>query len=453
MYRSLFDLAGLAIVGWLPLLLLPRWRVSRWLAESMLFPAYLAVLYLVGIVPIVADIGPGIMRDFGSATGVLALLARKDLALVAWIHILAFDQVAGILLYRDNMHRRLVPLPVQSVLLFATLMFGPVGLLVYGTLRVLRRGTRTGERELDRTVPLPGKGPAVPVAPAQLAHAARAWLGREPLLTGLGVVGVGLGVLCLAAIAVVGVEVPPEGNLHDTATFDIAVGLFVLTLAAVLPLAGFSDHGARRWRAWMVGLVGYFYAIETVQAFRGLDPRFTEHGGVLDQAAGVLFGFVALGLIATTVVLGLRFFGRVRDEVPSDALRLALRYGFAAVGVAFAVGVWMTGIQGRHVGTAGNALPLHALGFHGIQAVPAVALLLVWADASDVTAHRLVHAAGITWLAACAALLLQTAFGLGTLELSAATLAAGASLAAWGAVLIMSAATWLRGGHAAVQSA
>jgi hypothetical protein len=149
MYRTLFDLAGLAIIGWIPLIFVPLWRGTRRLAESAVFPAYLAVLYVVGIVAVLAEMGPGIMGDFGSADGVLSLLRTEGLALVAWIHILAFDQVVGLLIYRDNVQHRYVPIWLQSVILVATLMLGPVGFLTYYVLRIMRRRARMtawGER-------------------------------------------------------------------------------------------------------------------------------------------------------------------------------------------------------------------------------------------------------------------------------------------------------------------
>lgn len=59
------------------------------------------------------------------------LLANADAALVVWIHILVFDQLVGVFIYRDNMRERVAPLPVQSAILFLTLMFGPAGFLVY----------------------------------------------------------------------------------------------------------------------------------------------------------------------------------------------------------------------------------------------------------------------------------------------------------------------------------
>jgi hypothetical protein len=139
MGQTLFALSGPAIIAWVLLIFLPGWRVTRWLAASGLFPAYLAVLYLVGILPLMAADGGGVMQDFTTAEGVVRLLGRPEGALIAWIHILVFDQVVGHLIYLDNMRHRYVPLPVQSLLLFLTLMFGPVGFLGYYAIRALRR--------------------------------------------------------------------------------------------------------------------------------------------------------------------------------------------------------------------------------------------------------------------------------------------------------------------------
>jgi hypothetical protein len=147
MYPTLFELAGIAILGWALLIFLPGWKVTRWFGETAAFPIYLSVLYVVGIVPLVVAAGPGIMRDFGSMQGVLGLLEDPDVALIAWIHILAFDHLIGVLIYRDNMRHRFVPLPLQSVFLFFTLMLGPVGFVSYWVVRRFRRerGERSGE--------------------------------------------------------------------------------------------------------------------------------------------------------------------------------------------------------------------------------------------------------------------------------------------------------------------
>jgi hypothetical protein len=93
-----------------------------------------------GVAPILAAAGPGIIAEFATSDGVIRLLANPDVALVAWIHILVFDQLVGLLIYRDNMRYALVSIPLQSVILFLTLMFGPVGFLLYYVIRVRRGG-------------------------------------------------------------------------------------------------------------------------------------------------------------------------------------------------------------------------------------------------------------------------------------------------------------------------
>ncbi|HEX7704991.1 MAG TPA: ABA4-like family protein [Thermoanaerobaculia bacterium] len=431
MYRTLFDLAGLAIFGWLPLILFPGWRVSRWLGQSLVFPVYLSLLYLIGIVPIVIEAGPRIMADFGNLSGVLSLMAREEVVLIVWIHILAFDHLVGLLVYRHNMQHRTVPLPVQSVILFLCLMFGPVGFLIYGACYLVRRRPPTpSTEEPAHTSPAPPSPPS----PTVVLHALR----REALLAGLGLTGILLGLVCLAAIPFLGVEVPPEGNLRDTASFNLGVGIFTLTLAFILPLAPFSERGARLWRITMSAIVIYFYAIETIQAFRGLDPRFTRHGGIVDQVSGAFFGITAIGMVLTTLVLAVAFFRRGHR----DLLTVSVRYGFAAIVIAFGIGLWMSAIRGRGVGEAGNLLVAHGFGFHGIQAVPIVALLLHWSRTRN--ASQILHVAGAGWLLATATLLVQAMLGEPAFAPTYVTGIAALALAAWGAALLTAALAWLR---------
>lgn len=144
MYLTLFKIAGFAAPAWALLIFLPTWRGTRWLARSAIIPALLCVLYVIGIVAQISAKGLGFMREFGSAEGVAHLLSQPDVAIVAWIHFLAFDQLVGIFIYRDNMHHRYVPIPVQSVILFFTFMLGPVGFLTYYLLRAARTGSLSG---------------------------------------------------------------------------------------------------------------------------------------------------------------------------------------------------------------------------------------------------------------------------------------------------------------------
>jgi hypothetical protein len=144
MYNQLYAFAGIATLFWLLIILLPVWRVTRFLANSAVFPIYLAVLYSIGIIYTIASSGLGFVGDFGSMEGVIHLMSDPGFALLVWIHILSFDQFIGYYVYRENMEHRYVPLPVQSILLFMVFMFGPFGFLCYLSLKKLRTFRRTG---------------------------------------------------------------------------------------------------------------------------------------------------------------------------------------------------------------------------------------------------------------------------------------------------------------------
>jgi hypothetical protein len=148
MYVILFNLAGPAVLAWLLMIFLPKWSGTQWLVRSAIAPAFLAALYVIGIALLISQNGMGFMRDFGSAEGVARLMARPEIALVAWIHFLAFDQLVAIFIFRDNMNHRYVPIPVQSVILFLTFMLGPVGFLSYYLIRWARSGSPGGRREV-----------------------------------------------------------------------------------------------------------------------------------------------------------------------------------------------------------------------------------------------------------------------------------------------------------------
>lgn len=113
--------------------------------------------------------------------------------------------------------------------------------------------------------------------------------------------------------------------------------------------------------------------------------------------------------------------------------------------LSFAVGIVMSINAGRDVGEDGSLLLSHGLGVHGIQAIPAVALL-----ASTVGPFRLatwlLHAAGIGWLAASIAALTQAVLGSPPLDASFLTALIGGGLAVWVAVAGYSLLCWRRPG-------
>ncbi len=452
MYVRLFDLAGLAIIAWLLLIFLPKWRVTRFIARTQVFPIFICVLYVVGVVPLLMETGLGVMRDFGTAEGVTRLLMRQEVALVAWIHILAFDQLVGLFIYRENMERRYVPLPVQSVILFLTLMFGPAGFLAYYLLRLLRRKRAAHAQDSAHEDELKHDGARAhartdSAAPSSsIRRSLSTVFAEERLLVWTGLLGVVLGLFNFVVIALRGgASFPPEGDLSKAATFDIAIGIYVLTLVLLLPAAGFSERGRRRWRVSLAALALYVYAAENIQIYRGIDPRFTRVGGAFDQIAGTVLGLAAIGLIVSFVVLAWGFFTR-RGVVKDRVLLVAIRYASAASGLAMAAGMWMSVNQGSEVGRAGSILPLHAIGFHGLQALPLVALLFVWSRTPTETARRWTHAAGLAWVAACLTIAWQTAAGRSVLEVGPATLATAVLLLVWAVCAARAALAWSRAG-------
>lgn len=447
MYVALFNLAGIAMLGWLLLIVLPAWKVTRWIAETALFPVFLSVVYLLGIVPLLMQTGPGIMSDFGSAEGVTRLLTNPDIALVAWIHILAFDQVVAMMIYRENMQHRYVPLPVQSVLLFATLMFGPVGFLGYYLLRAWSRSRRAQHALPAEAQPSVGRVAAaggVATAVRTSAAGALAVFRREWMLTATGIIGLLLGAACAIAIGVRGTElVGAEGHLRKAMAFDVAVGIYLLTLVMLVPLARFSKGGLWTWRVSLTLLSLYAFGMENVQIARGIDPRFTQVGSTLDQILGGMFFLAAVGMIVTFVILAWKILARRMDGADGPLL-LSIRYAGAATMGAFAAGFWMSAAQGSVAGEA-SILPLHAVGFHGLQALPLVAILLTWAGVAADRARPSIHAAGVAWLTACAAIGWQTTQGRPLTEPTPASAIAVASLLAWAVVAALAARTWLRG--------
>ena len=118
-----------------------------------------------------------------------------------------------------------------------------------------------------------------------------------------GMLGLALGGVCVIGMAFHGVIVEPEGNLYKAASFDVAVGIYLLTLALITKVAAFTPRGLRRSRRTLIGLALYGYGVETIQIFRGFDPRFSRVSSPLDQAIGGIFFLSALGILVCFLVL------------------------------------------------------------------------------------------------------------------------------------------------------
>jgi len=157
---------------------------------------------------------------------------------------------------------------------------------------------------------------------------------------------------------------------------------------------------------------------------------------------GGVFFLQANGLVVLFIILAVKIF---RNKTPSNPLLLmAARYAFAANVVAFAAGQWMSFTGGPTSGAAGNILALHAIGFHGLQTVPLIALFLSWAGKSEQQGRRSVQIAGLTWFAACVVIGVQTYLGQPLFELSLLPLLTMAFLLIWGFIAMRTSLLWLK---------
>ena len=123
---------GFALLGWLLLAFAPRWRFTHAVVVSGAMSLVLAGLYSV-LLWMFHGTGEG---GFGSLLEVVKLFRQPAMVLAGWVHYLAFDLFIGGWELRDA-QRRGVPHLLLLPCLGLTLMFGPVGLLLYFGVRRL----------------------------------------------------------------------------------------------------------------------------------------------------------------------------------------------------------------------------------------------------------------------------------------------------------------------------
>jgi hypothetical protein len=129
-----FSLAGgLAMAGWVLLVVFPRSPLVTDRLVGLAIPAALGVLYAGLILAFWAG-SPG---GFGSLAEVAALFSVKGLLFAGWVHYLAFDLFVGAWQVRTARGEAIPHLLVVPCLAM-TFLFGPVGLLMFLVLRLLR---------------------------------------------------------------------------------------------------------------------------------------------------------------------------------------------------------------------------------------------------------------------------------------------------------------------------
>jgi len=133
---EVFSLAGtITMPMWILMILLPKWKVTRFLIDYKVIPLILAVIYAIYIA---ISLNQGGGMDFGSLESVMALFTKENAVLAGWVHYLAFDLVVGMWMLDQNK-----ALGIHQVLmapcLLGTFMLGPVGFLLFMILRGFKK--------------------------------------------------------------------------------------------------------------------------------------------------------------------------------------------------------------------------------------------------------------------------------------------------------------------------
>ena len=129
--ETLFSIANTWILpGWLLLLFAPSWKYTG----RIVFYLIILVLAVTYAVLLFGDLGSFDPEAGSSLAGLTEAFSGPKAALIGWIHYLAFDLFAALIIAKDarrvGVNRFLMVVP-----LFFTLMTGPVGLLLYALIR------------------------------------------------------------------------------------------------------------------------------------------------------------------------------------------------------------------------------------------------------------------------------------------------------------------------------
>jgi Domain of unknown function (DUF4281) len=134
MMERLFALSGVVVLPfWLLMIVLPHWRWTQRIVQSLLISAVPAALYALLVVPRLGEVWPAVANP--KLSEVAALLGSPAGATIAWVHFLAFDLLVGRWMYLDSLERQ-ISAWLMAPMLFATLMLGPIGFLLYLTVRL-----------------------------------------------------------------------------------------------------------------------------------------------------------------------------------------------------------------------------------------------------------------------------------------------------------------------------
>jgi Domain of unknown function (DUF4281) len=120
----------IAPLGWLLMIVAPKWRFTKTIIISGILPLLLGLVYLTLIVLFFGE-SEG---DFNSLQGVMKLFTSPWGVTAGWIHYLAFDMFIGSWELSNGQEHGMNHFLIIPCLLL-TFFFGPIGLILFYILR------------------------------------------------------------------------------------------------------------------------------------------------------------------------------------------------------------------------------------------------------------------------------------------------------------------------------
>ena len=137
---DLFPLSNLSILTWLLLIFAPGWEYTK--SAALIAPVVNAVLYVTVLTFLITHPPPDAPAvDFGSLSSIVTAFQNPDGVFAGWLHYCVFDPLVGLGEVVDSQQNK-VPHFLVVPCLILTLLFGPMGFLLYLAIRTLTIASR-----------------------------------------------------------------------------------------------------------------------------------------------------------------------------------------------------------------------------------------------------------------------------------------------------------------------
>jgi hypothetical protein len=464
----LFSLSNLLVLPfWGLLILLPRWRWTGRIMRSPFVSATPALLYAALVLPRLGTIWPAVARP--TLTGIATLLGSPEGATIAWVHFLAFDLFVGRWIYLDSQERRLSPLLTAPVL-FLTLMFGPLGFLIYLVIRAVATSREAGKSSIQTSAArlnssessINGTQLGLRTGDPSKTFLQRAWRTNRPL-TMLGVAMILVFLATLAGVLLDHRIITGAPAWLKPAKFAISVSLYCFTFVWLL---GFVESRPRLARfAANVTVVSFIVEMTVIltQAARGTTSHFNLTTPLNTFLWLTMGAFIVVVWTMNLLLAILLLFERIPDRPFAWSLRLGLLVSLVGMGSGFLMvrptpdqratmtagrGPRIVGAHSFGVADGGPGLPIvgwstvggdlrvaHFVGIHAMQLLPFFGWFIALrrnAFPRFKEAHRLalISTVGFAYLGLVLLLVWQALRGQSVIHPDAQTLTAGVVLIA-----------------------